>query len=159
VHESGNVMETPGDQTNQTGFQMPILTGTQFLILGIVVVGLVLALNFSSRIADGQRLRTIHQQVTDEIALLRQEQGRLIAELAYVQSDAYVDAWARSGGKMVREGEVLVVPVAAAPGTLRAGEQSPDEAVAPFLIEVALERPQVWRTWWSLFFDIPAPGA
>src|SRR6185369_14522924 len=87
------------------------LSGTQVMFAAILAIGLLLAINFSSRIAAGQPLQDAYGKVNVEVAQLRKEQADLIREHDYVQSDAYVSQWARSEGKMVRDGEILVIPV------------------------------------------------
>ncbi|MCA9912382.1 MAG: septum formation initiator family protein, partial [Anaerolineae bacterium] len=89
------------------------LSSSQVTFAVILTVGLMLAIQFSSQISGERDLNRIRNTIEDEIALLRQEQTQLIDQLAYVESDAYVEDWARSEGRMVREGEVLVVAVAA----------------------------------------------
>src|SRR3990172_8720616 len=87
------------------------LSSVQVMFAAILAIGLLLAFTYSSRIAAGQPLEHFSQQVLQEIDQLKQEQAALIAERDYAMSDAYVEAWARDEGKMVRPGEVLVIPV------------------------------------------------
>lgn len=128
------------------------LSSVQVLFAVILSVGLMLALNFSSRIQADRELQRIHTQVVQEIDFLERQQIALIDELNYVKSDAYVETWARDEGKMVLEGEVLVLPQAsnnqlelpATPIPFAAFETTPPE-------------PENWELWWSLFFDSDAP--
>lgn len=121
------------------------------MFASILSIGLILALNFSSRISDGQPLQDAYRRVQAEIETLRRQQADLITERDYVRSDAYVANWARSDGKMVRSGEVLVIPVPA----LMSIEA--DAQVAPVAIETPAPRPETWLLWWSLFFDSAPP--
>lgn len=129
------------------------LSSVQVLFAVILTVGLMLALNFSSRIQADRELQRIHNQVIQEIAFLERQQTDLISELNYVKSDAYVETWARDEGKMVLEGEVLVLPqpvsepeaVSATPVPMVDFETTPPE-------------PENWELWWSLFFDTDAPS-
>jgi cell division protein FtsB len=131
------------------------LTSVQIMFAVILAVGLLLAINFSTRIIEGQPLQAAYSQAQDEVEALREEQARLITQLDYVRSDAYVEIWARSEGKMVREGELLVVPV---PGSSAvAFEPTPVPTVAP-VVEIVPEQPQSWTLWWSLFFDVQPPS-
>jgi cell division protein FtsB len=120
----------------------------------ILAVGLMLAIQFSSRISSERDLNRIRNTIQDEIELLRQEQVQLIDQLAYVESDAYVEDWARGEGRMVREGEVLVVVVAAENSPEREAEQP---AISQENLETTLPEPDEWQLWWSLFFDTPPP--
>jgi cell division protein FtsB len=124
----------------------------QVMFTAILAIALILAINFSSRIAATQPLQQTYDEVTDEIARLRQEQAELIIERDYVRGDAYVEQWARDEGKLVRPGEVLIVPV----------PSSEDVAVtedeAQFIeVETSPPPPAAWMVWWELFFDSPPP--
>ncbi len=129
------------------------LSGLQIVFVSILAIGMLLAINFSNRIAAGQRIQNIRQELEMEIATLEAEQAALLEELDYVRSDDYVASWARAEGKMIRPGEVLVVPVPA-------GIPLPTPTVAPpaplDLFEDEAE-PENWRLWWALFFDTPPP--
>ncbi|MCB9457187.1 MAG: septum formation initiator family protein [Anaerolineaceae bacterium] len=128
------------------------LSGLQIMFAAILAIGLILAINFSSRITAAQPLQQLYAQVSGEIERLRQEQGDLIAERDYVQSDAYVESWARDAGKMVRPGEILVIPKPAEIGTEPTPVPPPD-----IPLEIAPPEPDTWQVWWALFFDSPPP--
>jgi len=124
----------------------------QIMFAAILAIALILAINFSSRIAATQPLQQTYDEVNAEIERLSEEQADLINERDYVRSDAYVEAWARDEGKMVRPGEVLVIPVPSAVDV----ETSPVDVP---LIEVETSPPQSdpWVVWWALFFDTTPP--
>jgi cell division protein FtsB len=128
------------------------LSSVQIMFAVILSVGLMLALQFSNRIQADRDLQRIHDQVVQEIEFLEQQQAELMDEINYVKSDAYVERWARDEGKMVREGEVLVLPQPL---------ERPAEAQATPIPLVAFEttppEPQNWELWWALFFDTPPP--
>ncbi|NPV66086.1 MAG: hypothetical protein HPY64_02940 [Anaerolineae bacterium] len=130
------------------------LSGMQILFASILAIGLLLAINFSSRIAAGQRIQRDRQALEMEIATLEAEQAALIQERDYARSDEYVVSWARSEGKMVQPNEVLVIPVPASkPLPTATPTPLPPEALFPE------EEPIVenWRLWWALFFDSDPP--
>ncbi len=132
----------------------PQLSGIQILFASILAIGLLLAINFSGRIAAGQRIQRDRQALEAEIATLEAEQAVLQQDLEFARSDQYVEAWARSEGKMIREGEVLVVPVPAG-----APLPTPSPTLAPIPV-AGLEEESViepWRVWWALFFDTDPP--
>lgn len=129
-------------------------SGVQVMFAAILSIGMILAINFSSRIASSQPLQEAYNRAVIEIERLRQEQAELIRLRDYVRSDAYVANWARSDGKMVRPGEVLVVPVPS--GVIL----QPTPVPPPFPQNLAQESspaPQTWTLWWALFFDSPPP--
>ncbi|GAB1422149.1 hypothetical protein MASR2M15_23620 [Anaerolineales bacterium] len=114
----------------------------------------MVAINFSSRIVADQNLADIRQKVVDEIDLLKREQAELIHNLSFVSSDEYVAAWARSEGKMILEGEVLIVPVPSNQYLVKEDEVS----FVTNDIEINDDRKtEPWRLWWALFFDQPPP--
>lgn len=129
------------------------LSSVQITFAVILAVGLILAINFSSRIAAGQPLLEAYNRVRSEIAILEAEQARLLAERDYALSNAYVEEWARSSGKMIRPGERLVIPVPA--GDIPTPTPIPVPLVG---FETGLREPQPWELWWALFFDTLPPG-
>lgn len=118
----------------------------------ILTIGLMLAINFSTRIAADRDLRQIRDTISREIELLKREQSDLLRSLAFAGSDAYVEAWARSDGKMIREGEVLVLPVP----LLTQIEATPEPGLLVDVITQSAEA-EPWELWWSLFFDAEPP--
>ncbi len=105
--------DTSQSKQNDTGLQ---LSGVQITFAMIIAFGLILAINFSSRIAAGQPLQEAYREVEAEVEQLQAEQATLTTQRDYSQSDAYVEQWARGEGKMIRDGETLVVPVPAGAG-------------------------------------------
>jgi len=128
------------------------LSGLQIMFAAILAIGLILGLNFTSLIASGQPLQELYQQVNSEIERLQQEQAELVQERDYAQSDAFVARWARSEGKMVLPGEVLVVPVPM--DSQMEATPIPEPTVA---IETRPPEPEPWQVWWAMFFDSPPP--
>ncbi len=124
------------------------LTNWQIILIALIVVGGRLVIDFSQRIVEGQQMMAEQNRLEAEIELLVREQKALQAAKAYYSSPAYIEAWAHNEGKMVREGEVLVVPIYERPerdGAVAASGQPAGEPLSP------------WRVWWTLFFDGPAP--
>ena len=113
---------------------------------------MVLTLNFSGRIKLDRDLGRIHARFAAEIESLLKEQQDLIEELSYVKSDAYVEYWARDEGKMIREGEVLIMPKSS-------GVQSSTRQSTVPLVEfqTTAPEPENWQLWWALFFDGEPP--
>lgn len=130
------------------------VSGVQVMFAAILSIGLILAINFSARIAAGQPLQEAYNRVSREIDDLQVEHARLTAQRDYVLSDAYVEQWARADGKMVREGEVLVVPV---PSSIDA-ETTPEPQISLAGVRTTPPENQPWVLWWQIFFDAPPPG-
>lgn len=128
------------------------LSGLQVMFAAILAIGLILGLNFTSLISAGRPLQELYSSVSKEIERLEAEQAALLAERDYARSDAYVESWARDEGKMVRPGDVLVIPV---PSNV-AVESTPEPA--PMIdVETTPPKPENWTLWWRLFFDTPPP--
>lgn len=128
------------------------LSGLQIMFAAILAIGLILGLNFTRLFSAGQPLQQTYNQITAEIEQLEKDQAGLIRERDYVQSDAYVEAWARDEGKMLQPGERLVIPVGSqnsAEATAEPSAQTPVQTTPP--------EPPSWQLWWSLFFDSPPP--
>ncbi len=128
------------------------LTSVQVMLAVTLSLGLVIILNFSGRINLDRDLGRIHAQFKAEIAELEAEQERLHLQLDYVKSDAYVETWARDEGKMVREGEVLIMPKSIAGET-----NAPSTTTSLVAFETTAPKPENWQLWWALFFDTPSP--
>jgi cell division protein FtsB len=124
------------------------LSNWQIILVALLVVGGRLVLDFSQRIIEGQQKVSEQRQLEAELDALLQEHDDLEAAKLYYNSPAFIEAWAHNEGKMVRDGETLVVPLYAQtprPPVTSAVEQQP-EAHIP-----------TWHVWWTLFFDSPPP--
>ncbi len=131
------------------------LSSLQIVFASILAIGLLLAINFSNRIAAGQVAQARLTSLRAEIATLEAQLADLRVELDYVRGDEYVESWARSDGKMVRPGEVLVVPVPA--GVPIATPQPTPATPASALLAEQEPIMENWRLWWALFIDDPPP--
>ena len=128
------------------------LTSIQVMLAVVLAFGLVVTLNFSGRIKLDRDLARIHARFAAEIDTLLEEQQNLIEELSYVKSDAYVEYWARDEGKMIRDGEVLIMPQSSVVQGTTARSSVP-------LVEFQTTAPEPanWELWWALFFDGEPP--
>ncbi len=71
-----------------------------------------------------------------------EEQEALKTQMAYVQTDEYVEAWAQARAGMARSGETLVVSVA----------MTPTPTPVPLLVETPTPTPTaapLWSQWWQ----------
>ncbi len=126
------------------------LTNMQIILIALMVVGGRLVIDFSQRILEGQEKQAEQRALETEIEALLVEKQELETMKAYYNSEAFVEAWAHDQGKMVRESEVLVIPIYEESGEV---SSAPDTVTAP-----PPEALPAWRVWWSLFFDTPPPG-
>lgn len=130
------------------------LSGVQVMFAAILAIALTLGIHFTTRIAAGQPLQDAYDSVLVEIEHLRGEQAALLAERDFARSDAFVSQWARDEGKMVRPGEVLVIPQPS--GVL---VEAPAESTLYAEVDTTPPEPDAWTLWWALFFDNPPPGS
>jgi len=108
----------------------------------VIAAGILVLGDLNQRMADARQLEQDAGLLQTEVASLEAENGRLQTRVAEATSEAAVERWARSEGKMVRPGEVLVFPIA--PTGMRL---SPLPTPTP---EPSL--PSNWEVWWALFF-------
>jgi cell division protein FtsB len=123
------------------------------MFAAILAIGLILGLNFTNLVSTSQPLQRKYADLQAEIDRLEREQSDLIKERNYVRGDEFVENWARDEGKMIRPGEVLVVPVPSAQQTGATPE--PQSTVEAMTVPNQSEQ---WQLWWALFFDSPPPN-
>ena len=124
----------------------------QIVFGSILAISLLLAINFSGRIAAGRRIESERDKLQSTITSLQAQATALQGELNFVSSNAYIEQWARKEGRMVKGDEVLVIPVP--------GPSTPQPSPTPLLAAaVDTQKPTTenWKLWWQLFFDSPPP--
>ncbi len=112
------------------------------LAVGGLVVLVMLLGDFNARIAELNRLRREHEQVATQLAALQETQTALKTQVAYATSEAAVLQNAYEEERMVRPGDVLVVPLSPA-------VETPVPAVPPRQTPARYEN---WEYWLALFF-------
>ena len=126
----------------------------QIVFAAILSIGLLLVINFSGRIARGQQMDSERRRLQATIDVLQQQKIDLLKQRDYAANDASVEHWAHTEGKLVREGEVLVIPIPSQ------GSEPTPVPPAPVLAASApgesQEAPR-WHLWWNLFFDGKPP--
>jgi cell division protein FtsB len=131
------------------GFRIAISAG--ILVVFIILAGLGWA--FSQQVRLSQRLGEEVERLEQAVATQEAWSAYLTATLEYVQTDAYVEQWAREEGKMAQPGEVVLIPVVRAGRTESPAAPTADsEAESPAVPE---ERP-FWMVWWEAIFG-PRP--
>ncbi len=123
-----------------------IISITQFVAIIVVIVALSLIIDFGRKAAINYRIQREVKRLEQEIAAAQQEQQRLLALKAYVQTDEYVEKAAREELRWSRPGEtaIIVKPIvrqAASPAQAVGPSKEPGEAKS------------CWREWWAIFFD------
>jgi hypothetical protein len=129
------------------------LSSIQIVFATILSIGLILVINYSGRIARGQQMETERIRLQATIDVLERQKYDLLKARDYAANDASVESWAHSEGKMVRENEILVIPVPA-------GIVEPTATPPPPVLVSAPppeQEPPKWHLWWNLFFDGDPP--
>jgi cell division protein FtsB len=106
-------------------------------VLGIIVLG-----DLNRRMTDARRLEQDAHLLQTEVGWLEAENASLETQIANATSVAFIEAWAHSEGKMVRNGERLIIPI-------------PAEGFVPTPTPfVQTSEPVVnkWEVWWALIF-------
>ncbi len=128
----------------------PLLTLPQFLVLLAVIAGLFIALDLNRRAQAGRLAGVGEEELQAEIDAESTRQIELQATATYVQSDSYVEAYARNEGGYLKAGEVRVVPmfVEETPESTPQATPTPDPA----------RQARPWQAWWRLLTDAPLPS-
>ena len=113
-----------------------------FIFIGLAVL-ILMVMDFNSRMAELTRLRA--QQERELLAMnhLVATQIYLETQIAYATSEPAVEAWARQEGRLIRDGDVPVVPL-------------PGEAFAPTptpLPEHSQNDLTNWEAWLEWFLS------
>jgi cell division protein FtsB len=116
----------------------PIRHERLLIAAGIIIFLLVFG-ELWRRISQASDLRALEHQIGMQVTQLASESDRMNTLIAGAQSDEAVAAWARSNGKMVQPGEVLVQPMAATVHPpLKETPSTPSTGSLPN-----------WRIWWE----------
>jgi cell division protein FtsB len=123
-----------------------IAAGAVILVAVLIAGGIGWA--FVEQLSLAQDLRGEARKLEAMVATREARREQLTATVAYVQSDAYVEEFAREELKMAKPGEVVVIPVVSAgadePETTPAAQAGDGELDVP-------ERP-FWVVWWEALF-------
>jgi cell division protein FtsB len=114
----------------------------QFVALIVVTIVISLMVDFGRKVALHRRLQAEEARL-DRAVEYEEDRGEYLEWLrGYVQSEQFVDAWARREWKMVKPGETSVVPVLleapSAPQALPQEESQPSDEVN-------------WQEWWKRY--------
>jgi hypothetical protein len=121
--------------------KIPINVRRVLVTIGIVALAFVV-LEFNRRLEELKILSDQTELVREQATQAVQTHFALQTDVAYANSTAAVEEWARTDGHYIREGDLPVVPVGA-PGA------------APIEISTPIPSPtpmQNWEVWFSLFF-------
>lgn len=111
-------------------------------IFGGVFVLILVMIEFNARLEELNRLDDQRDEIRATATQAMQTQLALQTQVAYANSTAAVEEWARTEGHYVQDGDQSVVPVGE-PGS------EPQVVSTPTSIPTPAEK---WQVWWELFF-------
>jgi cell division protein FtsB len=120
---------------------VPINVRRVLVTIGIVVLVFVV-LEFNRRLEELNLLNEKNAVVRAEATQIMQTQIALETAVAYANSTAAVEEWARTDGHYIKNGDLPVVPVEA-PGA------APVEMTTPVPLPTPMQNWEIWR---ELFF-------
>jgi cell division protein FtsB len=95
---------------------MPFLKSNQRLatiVAGVAILAIagVIAWGFSQQLVLARQMQKEESQLEQEVKGEQDHHDALTAQLDYVQSDEYVEHWARTEARMAKIGEIVVVMI------------------------------------------------
>lgn len=115
--------------------RIAIFAGIFILILAVI--------EFNTRLEELNRLSDQLDEVRTSATQAMQTQVSLQTQVAFAESTAAVDEWARREGHYVKEGDQPIVAIGQ-PGSEPVVVNTPTPIPTPM---------QNWQVWWKLFFD------
>jgi hypothetical protein len=130
--------------------QRPLLSLPQVLVLAGIVFAVFIGFDLNRRAQAGAEIEMTEEIVEEKVRLETTRQVELIMTREYVESDAYVAAYARNEAGQVLPGEKKIVPllINATAVATPVPTATPDPAYDA--------RP--WQAWWRLLTDAPLPS-
>ncbi len=113
-----------------------------FWIVMVLIAGLLIIGDLNRRMADARRLEQDAGILESQVAARSTEQADLMTRVAGATSEDAIAEWAHADAKLVRDGEVLVVPLAPLELT-----PAPDASGSTYP-----EQPTKLQVWWTLLF-------
>ena len=101
-----------------------------------------IVLEFNRRLEELNMLNEQHKFVLTQATQAIQTQAALQTKVAYANSNAAVEEWARTDGHYIQDGDLPVVPIGEAGAP-------PVEASTPVPTPTPMQN---WQVWWQLFF-------
>ena len=129
--------------------QRPLLSLPQILVLLTIFAALVIALDLNRRAQAGQVVSAGEAPLEIQVEIETTRQVELRATLSYVQSDDYIESYARNEGSYVKASESRIVPLFIA--------TTPEPPPPPLPTPDPAHDAQPWQAWWQLLVDSPLP--
>lgn len=117
---------------------------TQFVALIVATVALSLIVDLGHKVAVYRHLQREEARLEQEIGFEEERRDYLEGLQEQVQTEKFLDDWARREQKMVQPGEKLIVPrFEGAPLAPQIHSQQESQS----------SEGSHWQEWWKLFFD------
>ena len=100
-----------GEKMMATAKKRSVVSVTQFVALIVATIALSLVVDFGRKVALYRRLQLEEARLDRGIEYEQNRRDYLEWLKGYVQTEEFVDSWARREWKMVKPGETSVVPV------------------------------------------------
>lgn len=120
---------------------LPVNVRRVAVIIGIFVL-VFIVLEFNRRLEELNMLNQQNELARTQATQAVQTQYALETAVAYANSTAAVEEWARTDGHYIQDGDLPVVPVGE-PGS------APILSVTPVPVPTPMQK---WEVWWDLFF-------
>jgi hypothetical protein len=120
---------------------LPVSVRRLAVMIGILVL-VFIVLEFNRRLEELNMLNEQNRFVQAQATQALQTQAALLTQVAYANSNAAVEEWARTDGHYIQDGDLPVVPIGE-PGAPPAEASPPPSTPTPM---------QNWEVWWTLFF-------
>lgn len=120
---------------------LPISVRRVAVMIGILVL-VFIVLEFNRRLEELNMLNDQNRFVQSQATQAIETQQSLQTQIAYANSNAAVEEWARTDGHYIQDGDLPVVPLGE-PGI------APIEASTPVPTATPMQN---WEVWWELFF-------
>lgn len=121
-------------------------TVAQFVAIIALSISVFLVIDLGRRAAANYRVHREAERLSREVELARQEQVILKEQLAYVQSDLYIEEVARRDLKWARPGETVMVVMPTPEAVL----MQPQAEINPINAPPVAQTPA--QAWWYVFF-------
>ena len=120
---------------------LPINVRRVASVIGILVL-VFIVLEFNRRLEELNMLNRQSELVQAQATQAVQTQLALQTQVAYANSNAAVEEWARTDGHYIKDGDLPVVP-------LSQSDSAPIQENTPTPVPT---QPANWEIWWNLFF-------
>lgn len=130
--------------------QRPLLTLPQIIAVLALVAALFIGLDLNRRAQAGREIGGSERALGADVAAEETRQVELRSTLEYVNSEAYVEQYAREEAGLIQPGERRVVPLLL--------DTTPIPTAAPTPTPDPAYDARPWQAWWRLLTDAPLPA-